>query len=145
LVYSFLALIAAGTILLWLPISSTSKGFSNVTDAFFTATSAVCVTGLVVVNTAQYWNTFGQIVILVLVQLGGFGIMTGATLVLLSLRGRIGLQQRLLTGQSFGQAGMGGVVGLLKRMALFVLITETFGALAFFIRFSADNSVVKAA
>jgi trk system potassium uptake protein TrkH len=97
------------------------------------------------VNTAQYWNTFGQIVILVLVQLGGFGIMTGATLVLLSLRGRIGLQQRLLIGQSFGQAGMGGVVGLLKRMALFVLITEIFGTLVFFIRFSADKSVVKAA
>ena len=79
LVYGFLGLIAIGTVLLILPISSQSGQFTSLIDALFTATSAVCVTGLVVVDTADYWSPFGQAIILFLIQAGGFGFMTSAT------------------------------------------------------------------
>lgn len=145
LIYSFLFLILTGTVLLWLPVSTASGEFSSAIDAAFTATSAVCVTGLVVVNTAQHWSPFGQAIILILIQLGGFGIMTGVTLLLLGLRRRIGLQQRLIVGQSLGQSLIGGAASLLKRMALFVLFLEVIGAVIFFIRFSTNQSLARAA
>ena len=88
LALGFLVLIAIGTGLLMLPPSATSGEWTNPVTALFTATSAVCVTGLVVVDTATYWSPFGQVVILGLIQVGGFGFMTGSTLLLLLLVGR---------------------------------------------------------
>ena len=84
LIYGFLGAIALGTILLMLPISSRTGEVTPFVDALFTSTSAVCVTGLVVVDTADHWTYFGQGVILTLIQLGGFGFMTIIDLVCLA-------------------------------------------------------------
>ena len=84
----FLVLIAIGTVLLSLPFAAASGAWTDPVTALFTATSAVCVTGLVVVDTGTYWSSFGQVVIITLAQLGGFGFMTGSTLLLLLVVGR---------------------------------------------------------
>ncbi len=139
LIYGFLGLIAIGTIILMLPISSKSGHATSFVDALFTSTSAVCVTGLVVADTANYWNLFGQIVILVLIQLGGFGFMTSATLFLLAFGRRIGLRERLLIGESMGLSKMGGLTSIVKRMAVFTLIIEAVGVLIFLIRFTSAS------
>ena len=91
MVTAFALVILAGTGLLTLPPSTQGSGGAPFVTALFTATSAVCVTGLVVVDTPTYWSGFGQVVILVLIQVGGFGIMTLASLLTLLLARRIGL------------------------------------------------------
>src|SRR5690606_32355054 len=95
LVFSFAFLILAGGILLSLPVASKSGESIGLLNAFFTATSAICVTGLVVVDTYTQFSIFGQIVIMILIQIGGLGIMTMATLVFLLLGKRITLRERL--------------------------------------------------
>ena len=90
----FFLMIALGTGLLMLPISSQGPGHASFGDALFTATSASCVTGLVMRDTGTYWTTFGQLVIIVLIQIGGLGFMTIATLFSLLLRRRMGLRER---------------------------------------------------
>src|SRR5688500_17497590 len=87
LVRLFLVLIGAGTLLLMLPIATSAGTSTRFIDALFTATSAACVTGLTVVDTATHWSPFGQVVILLLIQAGGFGIMAGSTLLLLLFLG----------------------------------------------------------
>ncbi|MDD5095771.1 MAG: TrkH family potassium uptake protein [Dehalococcoidia bacterium] len=140
LIYGFAAIIAVGTILLCLPISSRSGHFTSLLDALFTSTSATCVTGLVVVDTGTHWNSFGQGVILALIQIGGLGFMTSATLFLIALGRRIGLQERLLIAESMGLERLGGLVGLVKRIAIFVAVTEIIGAALFYIHFSTESS-----
>lgn len=139
LVYGFVAVIAIGTILLLLPVASKSGQFTSPVNAFFTATSAVCVTGLVVVDTADYWNGFGQAVILALIQIGGLGFMTSATLLLLLFGRRIGLRERWLIGCSLGLEKMGGLVRLVRRIAIFTIVVELIGAGIFYVRFSMEN------
>ncbi|HEY41040.1 MAG TPA: Trk family potassium uptake protein [Dehalococcoidia bacterium] len=139
LIYGFLGAILIGTILLMLPISSRTGEFTSFVDALFTSTSAVCVTGLVVVDTADYWSYFGQGVILVLIQLGGFGFMTSATLFLLMFGRRIGLRERLLIRESMGLARLGGLVKLVRRMAIFAISIEIVGAAVFYICLSIDK------
>lgn len=145
LIYGFAGLIAIGTVLLMLPISSKSGQFTSPVNALFTATSAVCVTGLVLVDTGDYWSTFGQAVLLVLVQLGGLGFMTAATLFLLMLGRRIGLRERLLIRESMGLARLGGLLKLVRRIALFTLLVEAVGAAIFYVRFSVEASPTTAA
>jgi trk system potassium uptake protein TrkH len=127
----FLALIAIGTLLLSLPISSRSRTWTPFIDALFTATSAVCVTGLTVVDTATHWSAFGQVVLILLVQAGGFGIMAGSTLLLLLLGGRrrVGLSDRIAVQQTTGELRLGGVLGVVRNVALFSLAVEAVGAL----------------
>jgi len=139
LIYGFAIIIGIGTLLLVLPISTTTGQVTSPINALFTSTSAVCVTGLVVVDTGTYWSSFGQGVILVLIQIGGFGFMTSATLFLLILVRRIGLRERLLISESMGLTRLGGVVNLVKKMALFTIIIEVIGAALLYIRFSIDN------
>src|SRR4030042_1407992 len=139
LVYGFAGIIALGTILLMLPISGKTGQFTSPVDALFTATSGVCVTGLVVVDTGTYWSSFGQGVILALIQLGGFGFMTSAILLLLALRKRIGLREKMLIAESMGLPRMGGLVSLVNRIAVFTLLAESIGTALFYIRFSAEN------
>lgn len=139
LIYGFAGLIAIGTILLTLPMSSKTGQFTSLVNALFTATSAVCVTGLVVVDTGNYWSAFGQAVILVLMQLGGLGFMTAATLFLLVLGRRIGLRDRLLISESMGLARLGGLIKLTRRIALFTLLVEGVGAGLFYVRFAAQH------
>jgi trk system potassium uptake protein TrkH len=130
-------MIALGTVLLSLPISASSGTWTPPLDALFTATSAVCVTGLVVVDTATYWNGFGQLVIMLLVQAGGFGFMLSSTLLLLLLvRKRTGLRDRVLVQQSLGAPQLGNVTTLVRRVAIFTIACEVIGAAVLTIRFA---------
>jgi trk system potassium uptake protein len=141
LIIGFAILIAIGTILLIFPISSKSGHFTNPADAFFTATSAVCVTGLNVLDTASYWNLFGQVVILTLIQIGGFGFMTLATLFLLAFGRRIGLKEKILISESTGITQLGGLGRIVGLMAVFTALSEGIGALLFYTHFAGTNSV----
>ena len=96
LVFGFGSAILIGAILLTLPIASEDGTATNFLDALFTATSAVCVTGLVVVDTATHWSTFGELIIMLLIQVGGLGIMTFAGLFAILLGKKIGLKERLV-------------------------------------------------
>jgi trk system potassium uptake protein TrkH len=136
LVYGFAGLIIAGTLLLMLPASSNSGQVTPFIDCLFTATSAVCVTGLAVVDTLDHWSFPGQFIILVLIQIGGLGFMTSATILLIAAGRRIGLRGRILVGESFGLTRIGGVVRLARNILFFTLITEMIGAIVFYFRFS---------
>ncbi len=143
----FLVLIAIGTVLLMLPLASVSGEWTAPVTALFTATSAVCVTGLVVVDTATYWSPFGQLVILGLIQVGGFGFMTGSTLLLLLLVGRrTALTDRIRAQESAGARDLGSVRLVLRRVAVFSIIAEGIGALVLGVAFLARyGDVVQAA
>lgn len=145
LVYGFAGLIAIGTILLMLPVSSKAGLLTSPVTALFTSTSAVCVTGLVVVDTRDYWSPFGQGVLLVLMQLGGLGFMSAATLFLLALGRRLGLRERLLIRESLGVPGLGGLIRLTRRIGLFTLLIEAAGAGLFYIRFVSEGAPASAA
>src|SRR5687767_8051255 len=105
-VAGFAAAIAVGTGLLSLPIAKAGPGGASLVEALFTATSAVCVTGHVIVDTATFWSPFGQVVIMVLIQIGGFGIMTFATVVGLAVMRRISLRNRLTAAAEAKSAGL---------------------------------------
>lgn len=111
---AFLAAIALGTALLMLPLARPGDGSAPFLTALFTATSAVCVTGLIVVDTPVYWSGFGQVVILGLFQVGGFGIMTGATLLGLLVSQRLRLGMRLVAQAETRSLDLGDVIGVLK-------------------------------
>ena len=131
LIVGFAVVIAIGTVVLMLPLSSAAGTWSRPLDALFTATSAVCVTGLVVVDTATHWSPFGHAAILVLIQVGGFGFMTGSTLLLFLLVGRrTGLRDRILVQASTGAPELGQVTPLVRRIALFTVLTEVAGIVA---------------
>lgn len=134
-VYGFAAMLAVGTVLLMLPVSSHNGQVTSLITCLFTSTSAVCVTGLVVVDTLDHWSFFGQVVIMLLIQFGGLGFMTSTTIFLIALRRKIGLRGRLLAGESVGLSQIGGVVRLTRNIVYFTLIAETAGAIIFFIRF----------
>src|SRR5688500_6032419 len=137
LVVLFLFLISVGTLLLMLPIASANGVGTRFIDALFTATSAACVTGLVVLDTATHWSPFGQVVILLLIQAGGFGIMAGSTLLLLIFVGRrTTLRDRLLVQESLGGLQLGTVTTLLRRIAVFTLACELVGAIILSIAFT---------
>ena len=106
----FLATILIGTGLLCLPISSRSGMVTPFIDSLFTTTSATCVTGLFVVDTWSHWSYFGQVVILLLIQIGGLGLMTVISMVFIFMRKRIGLHERRLLMQSAGTIRLSGVV-----------------------------------
>lgn len=108
----FAAAIAVGTVLLLLPVSTTDR-LATPLEALFTATSAVCVTGLAVVDTGSFWTPFGQVVILVLIQLGGFGVMTAASLLGLLVSRRLDLRTRLVAAASTRSVGLGDVRSVL--------------------------------
>jgi trk system potassium uptake protein TrkH len=134
-VCGFAGFIAVGALVLSLPVASAAGQRTPLLDALFTATSAVCVTGLVVFDTGTYWSGFGQIVILVLIQLGGFGFMTSSTLLLLLLRRRETLRERILLREALGGGGLGSAVRLARRVILFTLVAEAAGAVALSLAF----------
>jgi trk system potassium uptake protein len=136
LVYGFAGLIILGALLLIFPFSSSAGNFTSPLIAFFTATSAVCVTGLVVVDTGTYWSTFGHGVIFCLFQIGGLGFIAGATIMLFAISGRFGLRDRLLIAESLGVNQLSGILGLVTRVALFAFCAEIIGALIFYFHWS---------
>jgi len=127
-VVAFAAGVGVGAVLLALPLSRAGSGNASILEALFTATSAVCVTGLTVVDTPTYWSGFGQAVILVLIQIGGFGIMTLASLLGLLVAHRLGLRTRLTAGAETKTLGLGDVRRVLIGVAAFSLAFETIAA-----------------
>ncbi len=125
---SFAAMILCGAVLLNLPAASRSGESVGFLNALFTATSANCVTGLVVVNTLEHWTVLGKIVILMLIQFGGLGLIPMMTLGMALLNRRISLRSRLTIQSSFNQDSVGGMVRLVRRIAVFTLAIEGLGA-----------------
>lgn len=132
--YAFAVVIVIGTALLMLPISTTGGDDPPFVSALFTATSCVCVTGLAVVDTGTYWSPFGQVVMLLLIQVGGLGIMTLASIGLVLLGRRIGLRQSVLGAADKGQSGLAFVKRLAKLVAVLTLTFEAIGTAIFAIR-----------
>lgn len=145
LVSGFALIIFIGAFLLSLPFASATGERLNFIDALFTATSATCVTGLVVVDTGTYFSTAGQIVLTVLFQLGGLGFMTMATLIALVLRRKISLRERLILQEAMNQTSMEGIIRLIRRVIYYSLSIELVGMLLFTFRFSFDMPLGKAA
>lgn len=139
IVVVFAAAIAVGTGLLLLPFSTAPGRDSTVLDASFTSTSAVSVTGLAVTDTASHWSTFGQVVILVLIQLGGFGIMTLSSLVALLLSRRLGLRRRQAAQAEVGALNPGDVRRVVVGVALVSLTIESLAAVVLTWRFAVDE------
>ena len=146
LIATFAALTAIGSVLLALPVATAEGQQTTPLDALFTATSAVSTTGLVLTDTATHWSAFGQVVILALMQLGGFAFMTGSTLFLLVLVGRrTSLSDRLRAQAAGGVPQLGRVTDLVRRVAIFTLICEAAGAAALAVAFALDGTDVATA
>jgi len=124
--------ISAGAVLLLLPFS-TKSGHISLVDALFTATSGVCVTGLIVQDTATYFTTVGKIIILVLFQLGGLGIMTFSTLILLVAGKKISIKDKILIQEGYQPTAARDVKSIIRNIFLYAMIIEAAGALSFFI------------
>lgn len=144
LVLGFAIIILIGTFFLTLPIATVDANGLSFLDALFTATSATCVTGLVVVDTGDTFSIFGELVILFLIQIGGLGFMTFATLLFLLLGKKISLKERLLLKEAFNNVTIAGLVKLVKRILLFTALIEIIGGFILSIRFSFDMPVGKA-
>lgn len=128
LALGFMTTILLGALLLNLPRASVSGESIGFIDALFTSASAVCVTGLVVVNTADHWTVFGQAVILILIQIGGLGIMTMATIFALVSGKKISLKERLVIKEQLNQESLSGLVKLVKYVIAMTLFIEFVGA-----------------
>jgi len=135
-VLGFAVAIALGTVALMLPVATRDGQGLSLVDALFTATSAVCVTGLVVVNTASHFTPFGQVVILVLIQVGALGIMTMSTFLAVLVGKRISLRERLVLQEATGSLSLAGLVRLTRTIALVALTIEAAGALVLTGRFA---------
>lgn len=131
----FAAVIAIVTLLLWQPAAAASGHSPTFLQALFTATSAVCVTGLTVVDTATFWSPFGQVVILAGIKVGGLGVMTLASILGLAVTRRIGLTQRLLTANETKTSRLGEVGSLIRAVVVASITLETLLALILFPRF----------
>jgi trk system potassium uptake protein TrkH len=138
LVIGFSLIILLGSGLLMLPFSHVGEEAPRFIDALFTATSATCVTGLVVVDTGTYWTTAGQLIILAMIQIGGLGFMTMATLFAIALKRRISLKERLVLQEAFNQTSIEGIIRLVRKVVLYALTIELVGAILFSIRFMFD-------
>ncbi|WP_275002273.1 TrkH family potassium uptake protein [Promicromonospora iranensis] len=131
----FLGAIAVGTLLLLLPIAASGEPASFM-QALFTATSAVCVTGLIVTDTPVFWSGFGEAVILVLIQIGGLGVMTVASLLGVLVSRRLDLSSRLVAAASTRTVGLGDVRRTLVRVVVLALVVEAAVALVLTVRFA---------
>jgi trk system potassium uptake protein TrkH len=141
----FAFLIGVGTLLLSLPFASVDGGFTPFRVALFTATSATCVTGLVVENTSTYWTGFGQAVTAALMYMGGLGIMTAGAVLLVAIGRRITLGDRLLMRESLGVTSIGSVTRVVRLVVLLATAIQLVGFLVLFFRFLALFPVGEAA
>lgn len=129
LTLGFIVIILVGTILLTLPISTVSGESTSFLNALFTATSAVCVTGLVVVDTGSYWNMFGQTIIMILIEIGGLGFMSFTTLIAIMLGKKITLREKLILQDAMNTFNIQGLVKMVKYVLVFTVSVQIFGAL----------------
>lgn len=131
----FLLLILTATLLLMLPISAQNRQSTPLLTSLFTATSAVCVTGQALVDTGTHWSLFGQVVLIVAIQIGGLGVMTLMALVSMALGKRIGLRQRTLLQESVASFQVGGIVRLVRFAMRGTAVVEGCGAVLLSFRF----------
>lgn len=141
----YLSVILVGTLLLSLPIATQSGEATGFIDALFTATSAVCVTGLIVVNTAAHWSLFGQITILILIQIGGLGFMTLSTLGFMLVGKRITFSERILIKEDIGNLTYSGLVRLVRYVLTLTFTIEAAGATLLFLNFQGQMENLRAA
>ena len=137
----FFGIIALGTVLLALPVASRNGQSCGVLTALFTATSSTCVTGLVMADTYTQWSGFGQTVILCLIEVGGLGFMSAASVVVFLLRKKVSLRQRMVMAQALSVSDMDGIVRLQKWVLQGSLLIQGCGALVLFFRFLPEYGV----
>ena len=142
--FTFLGLILLGGLLLNLPFASRSGRSAGLLTSLFTATSATCVTGLVVGDTWSLWSGFGQGVILAMIEIGGLGFMSAASLAYFSLRRKISLQQQLIMAEAIGANDMSDVVSHQRRLLVRAFTVEAAGALVLTLRFAAEYPLLQA-
>ncbi|MCI8842586.1 MAG: potassium uptake protein, TrkH family [Oscillospiraceae bacterium] len=135
IVLTFLGLILLGAVLLTLPVASRSGESAGFLTALFTATSSTCVTGLVLADTYVQWSSFGQVVIICLIQVGGLGFMSMISVFFFLLHRKIGLKQRLIMAQGFSLNDVDGVVKLVRTVLIWTAVIELAGALILALRF----------
>ncbi len=143
LALGYLMIIILGGILLILPFATRDGQSTTFLNALFTATSATCVTGLAPYDTATHWSIFGQIVILLLIQLGGLGFTTFVSVLFLMIRRGLGVYERKVMMQSYGENALKGVGKLIKRIVVGSFTIEIVGALLLMIRFIPDFGALK--
>ena len=143
MVMGFAIVILIGAILLSMPISTQNRESIGFLDALFTSTSAVCVTGLIAVDTSTYWSFFGQLIIITLIQIGGLGFMTMTTLFALIIKKRINLKERLLIQESLNQIDLSGLVRLTRYILITTVLIEGTGALLLSTVFIPEFGVLK--
>ena len=131
ILFSFLIAVLLGAVLLSLPISSAKGEWTPFVDALFTSTTATCVTGLVVVPTFSAWSTFGHIVILFLIQIGGLGVITVVSLLAMMFHKKMGLSDRLLLQDAFNLNTLSGLSKFVKKVVLGTFLVEGIGALLY--------------
>lgn len=134
----FLLTILTGTFFLSLPISSAHGNTASFWDALFTATTATCVTGLVVIPTVSSWSVFGQVVILLLIQIGGLGVVTIMSGLMILLHKKMGINDRLLLQDAFNLNSLSGLVRFVKKVVIGTLVIEGIGALLYMTVFIPD-------
>jgi len=135
LAIGFLILITIGGLILSTPFVTQSGHRTGIIDSFFIAASASCVTGLSPVNTVEHWNFMGQLVIILLIQIGGLGIMTIASLIPLLLRKKIGIRSRIILKEQLNAESTEGMIRLFRYVLAFTLIVESIGAILLSFRF----------
>lgn len=138
---SFLILILLGSVLLAMPFSAVDGKAVPYIDALFTATTSVCVTGLVTVSTMSAWSIWGQMIILLLIQIGGLGVITIISMFMINLHKKIGLGDRMLIQAAFNLNTMSGLVKFVKKVVLGTFIVEGVGALLYMLVFVPDFGV----
>lgn len=141
--YGFIGIILTGTLLLMLPVSSKNGMMTPFLNCLFTATSASCVTGLVVYDTWTHWSLFGQLVILAMIQIGGLGFITIGVFLSIILRRKIGLKERGLMQESANALQIGGMVKLAKKIIIGTMLFEGGGAVLLAIRFIPQAGVAR--
>lgn len=143
IIFGFLGAIGIGALLLMLPFATVSGHHASFHDAVFTATSATCVTGLVVQDTGTYWSMFGQFVILLLIQIGGMGVITIAGLIAIASGKKIGLMQRNVMKEALSAKNVGGIVRLTSFIVKCTFLIELAGALLLFPVFYQEYGVAR--
>ena len=133
IMFGFLFVIAAGTIVLMMPFCSVDRNMTSWVDALFTATTSTCVTGLVTVSTYGHWSLAGKAVILVLIQIGGLGFMTCFTVMLMAFGKRVTLRERMVIQDSLNETGLTGMVRLVRRIIKGTVCVEGVGALLYIV------------
>lgn len=144
LAIAFAVVIFIGSLLLYIPAASV-HGQTDYIDCLFTSVSAVCVTGLITVDTGTHWTTLGHVIILLLIQVGGLGIMAFATMFALLAGSRINLKHRIMLQKSFNISSLGGVVKITRYLLLFTIVSELIGALVLWLYWWPEMGAGKAA